>query len=420
MAGHICTITGKAVTLVLALIFLSLSAGASDYHYRGSLRLEPATGFLRASWEIDVLKADETKRIFYIRDSLNKPTIGGEDVIDSHIEKVSGFDDFWAINITLGPARNERVRRVEITYDGVLLPEPLPNKINGMSPEVVELSVDSFWFPMDASFSKLLTAQLEIEIEGAWQGVSTGNVATSDGRVSILNEDPRLDIAFVLARAPKLSESENLTIFDLRPEATGIEALISTAKACRFELNGLFGGNNPLPKSKLVITNRKESGYARENYIVLTDIGRYAPDRLTLFLCHEFAHYWARGADFAGVENWLNESLAEYAALLAVRKILGNRTRRAFIDTFKAQIEGQALPPIWQEGQSERGPYLVLYRKGPLALVAFERQYGTKKTTEIIRRFFSQVEKTTPAFLNIVHDVAGGKAEKTIRSLLAS
>ena len=401
---------------------LMLAAGASahDYHYQGKVRIDPASGYLKASWTIDVRSADALEITFYIRDSLNKPNISGADVAENTIEKVSGFDDFWAMSITLTENQNDGPRHIEVAYDGVLLPEPLPNKINSITPDVVELNVDSFWFPMDASFSKLLSAELEVEIAGNWQGISTGDVATKDGLVTITNNDPRLDIAFTLARAPKLIESENFTIFDLRAEATGIDALVNTANACTKELNGLFGNERPLPKSKLVITDRSESGYARENYIALTDIGGYTPEHLTLFLCHEFAHFWAKGADFSGVENWLNESLAEYAALVAVRGILGDAAYKDYLERFESQIADADLPPIWREGQTERGPYLVLYRKGPLALMAFERQYGKEQLIEIVRRFFNQPNKTTPALLDIVKAVSGAEAEKKLKELLAS
>lgn len=409
--------------LAAGLLFFAAGAAtaavAADYHYQGKLVIEPASGFLKANWTIEVRSAGTSNITFYICDSLNQPTINGKDVVGSTVEKVSGFDDFWALTVTLTPAQKNAARKIEIDYDGVLLPEPLPNKINSITPNVVELNVDSFWFPMDASFSKLLSAELEIEIDGNWQGISTGNVSVTGGRIKIENKDPRLDIAFTLARSPNLIENESLTIFDLRAEATGIDALIKTAEACTKELNGLFGDEQSLPKSKLVITDRNESGYARENYIALTDIGGYTPERLTLFLCHEFAHFWAKGADFAGVENWLNESFAEYAALITVRRILGDDAYNDYLERFETQLAGEELPPVWREGLTERGPYLVLYRKAPLTLVAFEKLYGEEQLIEIVRRFFNQPNKTTPALLAIVQTVSGVDAAKRLRELLA-
>ena len=409
----------KPLILLISFFGLSIAGTAADYHYQGKLKIEPVTGYVDASWLITVNNPDTAKRTFYLRDTLNKPTISGDAVTESAIEKVSGFADFWALHITLESPPAGKPLQFHIHYDGVLLPTPLPNKINSITPDVVELNVDSFWFPIDASFSKLLSADLTIDINGNWQGISTGQVTTTSDQVTIHNADPRLDIAFTLARNPRVTSTDNFTIFDLRPEAKGVDALTQQANACTQELNTLFGNQNRLPTGKLVVTERAESGYARENYIVLTDIGKSSPKALTLFLCHEFAHFWASGADFTGVENWLNEALAEYSALLAVRTIFDENAYDDFLQKFEKQIAGEPLPPIWQEGITARGPYLVLYRKGPLALAAFEKKYGHEQTTEIIRQFFNQSTKTTPALLDIVGDVSGEEAARYFKELLA-
>ena len=409
----------KPLVLLISFFGVSIAGAAADYHYQGTLKIEPATGYMDASWLITVNNPGTAKRTFYVRDTLNKPTISGSAVTESEIEKVAGFDDFWAMHVTLERPPTGKPQQFQISYSGVLLPEPLPNKINSITPDVVELNVDSFWFPMDASFSKLLSADLTIDIDGDWQGISTGQVTTTSGQIRVHNADPRLDIAFTLARNPKVISTDNFTIFDLRPEAIGIEALTQQANACTRELNALFGNQNKLPTGKLVVTERNESGYARENYIVLTDIGKSSPTALTLFLCHEFAHFWASGADFTGVENWLNEALAEYSALLAVRTIFGEEAYDEFLQKFEKQIAGETLPPIWQDGITARGPYLVLYRKGPLAIAAFEKRYGREQTAQIIRQFFNQQDKTTPTLLEIVGDVSGEEAAAYFRELLA-
>lgn len=410
----------KPLLILVGLLSLSSANLAADYHYKGELKIDTATSYIEAVWHIELLNPGEEKRTFYIRDTLKRPKVSSNDIIETNIEKVSGFADFWAIHVTMKKTVADRKQYIQIAYEGTLLPEPLPNKINSITPDVVELNVDSFWFPMDASFSKLLSADVTIAIEGKWQAISTGETKSNLNKVTISNKDPRLDIAFTLAREPKLIEGTRYTIFDLRKESMGIGALTETADECSSNLDQLFGNKRSLPVSKIVITDRKESGYARENYIVLTDIGKYSLGHLTLFLCHEFAHFWAKGANFSSEENWLNEALAEYAALVSVRRILGYDTYNSLLEQFKKQIEGKDLPAIWQEGATKRGPYLVLYRKGPLALVKFENQFGERHTIEIVRRFFNQPIKTTPALLEIVRDIAGKSAEKNLKDLLAS
>ncbi|WP_286829769.1 MULTISPECIES: hypothetical protein [Kordiimonas] len=394
------------------------TASDADYHYSGHVAIVPESGFLKASWVIDVRDPADDQITFFIRDTLGNVTVGGEDAASSSLGQVEGMEDFTAINVDLKPSGGA-ARQIEISYDGELISKPLPHNINTISSEIIELNVDSFWFPIDKRFSKVLSADVTIDVPGTWHGLSTGEVQTEEGKIRITNTDPRLDIAFTLAKAPRLTQAGGFDIFDLRATDAGIEALGNTAAACMTELNARFGQTQPLPVAKLVVTSRNAGGYARENYIVLTDIGDTPPDRLTQFICHEFGHYWARGAAFKTVENWLNEAFAEYTGFVGVRTILGEEAFKGQLERFANQIEGKDLPPIWTEGATERSPYLVNYRKAPLVLAEFEKQIGRDSFLRIVQRFFAQPVKTTPQLLTTVSEVAGPEASARFKEMLA-
>jgi hypothetical protein len=391
-----------------------------DYHYRGTVTIDPASGHLSANWTIDVLHDSTEPVTFYIRDTLGNITASGPSLRSSDVQKVSGFQDFWGITITLEEPSSAGPRQVQLAYDGILIPEPMGNRINTISEDVIELNVDSFWFPIDAAFSRMIATDLTVHVPGAWKGISTGTVTSDADGIKIRNTSPRIDIAFTLAEDPRVETTEHYEIFDLRPDGKGLQELKKTADACYTELNTSYGAHNPLQRGKFVITTRNESGYARTNYIVLTDIGDTTPERLTQFICHEFAHYWSQGADFGTVENWLNEAFAEYTALEAVRNILGEDAYSLQIGRFEKQIADQTLPPIWREGDTARGPYLVQYRKAPLLITRFAQDIGREKVLAIIRAFWRQHIRTTPKLLEIIETEAGLEARQTFTRYLAS
>ncbi|MFT5141271.1 MAG: hypothetical protein ACI9CB_002944, partial [Rhodothermales bacterium] len=181
----------------------------------------------------------ETSITFLLRDTLGDVDVTGADVADVSIEKQSGFGDFWAISITLKPATEKRT--LHMSYSGVLIPEPMENRINAIEPGRVELNVDSFWFPIDSRFTKLLTADLTVMVGDGWQGVTTGEATAIERGFRITNTDPRLDITFSLSKSFHITQANGFTIYDQREQHEGTDRLVSTATQCQSFLNNRFG-----------------------------------------------------------------------------------------------------------------------------------------------------------------------------------
>jgi len=412
----------------LMLLAFSMSASVSarpgqpDYHYAGDLQIDEQGGHIRADWQITVFDESETDITFFLRDSLDMPEVSGPGVEKVSTEKQSGSGDFWVIEVTLAESSGEEAQRqrlIRIAYAGVLLPEPMENRINAIESGRVELTVDSFWFPIDARFSKVLTADLAVHIGEGWQGVTTGDAIAIDDGFRILNTDPRMDIAFSLSKSFHITREEGFTIYDQRAQHSGTQQLVETASQCRHFLNSRFGDDDPLPVAKLLITERASSGYSRENYIAFTDISETKQAPLTRFVCHEFAHYWSQGAKFDTVDNWINESFAEYLGLMAVREYLGQAAYDEMLASFAQRIADLDLPRIWKQGDTERGPELVQYRKAPLVLARLENAMGQAEFIGFIRAFFSSTDKTTPALLKVLDAVAGPEKAALFESMLA-
>lgn len=400
---------GSALVGVIFLgLFAMQAAMAADYHYRGRVNIDPHDGLLDAEWEISLLSEVEGPITFLLRNTIDEVTVTGDRLVSATVGSEQGFENFTSVVMEL--ATYEPGQSVRMNYSAVLIPEPMDNRINAIEPGYIELNVDSFWFPIDSRFSKLLTAEVDLMVGEGWQGVSTGDVTPIQGGMHVVNKDPRLDIALALSKSFRITRLAGFTLYDQRESPAGTDALVTTATRCRQYLDERFGQSNPLPVGRFLITTRSESGYARENYIVFTDIADTSPAPLTRFVCHEFAHYWARGGKFDTVENWINESFAEYLGMMAVRAFHGEETYGEMLVSMRKQIEGKELPPIWVPGATERGPYLVNYRKGPLALAWLENQVGEKYFLAFVQKLFALDEKTTPLLLDTLEMVAGQEA----------
>lgn len=411
----------RILILCVPVLFAGLAATGADldYHYEGRLALKPAEGFLKATWQISVKNHSDEKIRFLVRDTVENIRVWGEDVAGFSIGEDQKIPGLTAIEVHLKPVpAGGRARAVHLDYSGVLLPEPLDNNINSVTANAVELGVDSFWFPIDARFSKMLTAELDILLPKGWQGVSSGTVRPTERGLTISNQTPMIDIAFTLAPQFVKKTYPGFTIYDLRQDTTGQDRLADAAAKCMAFLNQHFGAEDPLPPGRFVITTRKESGYARKNYIVFTDIKESTEEHLIRFVAHELAHYWSSAGKFDTVENWLNESFAEYAGLMAVRRYLGESVFRETLAMFKGQVTKE-LPPIWTPETTQRGPYLVLYRKGPLALAELEDMIGEETFLAWFKTYMTTRKGTTPALLDDLEALAGKEVRDRFTAILA-
>jgi aminopeptidase N len=181
--------------------------------------------------------------------------------------------------------------------------------------------------------------------------------------------------------------------------------VLQTAAACAAYLDERYGAREKLPHVKIVLAPRNGPGYARTNYIVITDVAKLPPDALSRFLCHELAHFWSSGAIASGPENWLNEAFAEFVALRYVRSVHGQEAFDRIMNQFRTISEKQ--PAVWTPTGTARPSGMVAYRKAPYLLHRLEERLGTEVMDRILARRMSERVTTTRTLLTLVAEVAG-------------
>jgi len=403
----------KTTFVTAAAVMAGSAAIAQDasFHYDGQMQIRPDTGELALDWVISVHETDlETVR-FGLNAALGDAAINGPHVLSVSHERVEGFAGVMQIyTVTLEPG--EDVRDLSIRYAGPLFPEAPDNPINTLDPHKVELTVDSFCMPFDMRFSSLITADLEIEIEGDWQGVTMQSITRTEDGFRIDQDTPALDLAFTLMSRFTREAGEGYQIYDTREAAAEADLgpLVGALEFCTDYLNTLAGPAGPLPQASVTVNDRSEGGYSRRTLIALTDIAQSSPESLTQFICHELAHYWSYGNAMT-VENWLNESFADQIANTAMRARYGDAAYREYMQGYADRIAaGDPLPPVWTPQSTGRPAYLVAYRKGPLALAALEDEIGRDVFARFLRQLMIEQVSTTSRMLDVLEAVAGREA----------
>lgn len=305
--------------------------------------------------------------------------------------------------------------RVEFSYAGS--PEFPDNDINGISGERIELNLDSQWHPIFASFDQQMRGTLHLELPPQWEVVASGSTSFENGRHVIRNTVLQPDVAFAAAPSFERLRSENFTVYFRQATPHAAAAVLETGERCARHLNERFGARDPLPRGRLALADRKGPGYARKNYIVLSQVNPDDSVGLHYFLCHELAHYWTPSPGSFSPDHWMSEAFAEYVAARSVRERFG---QEAF-DRRAARWEemGRAHGPVWTPEITERPTFNLMYRRAPHLLYLLEQRIGTERFDRFVERYMTENVRATPELLERLVAVAGPEAARWFREELA-
>jgi hypothetical protein len=138
-------------------------------------------------------------------------------------------------------------------------------------------------------------------------------------------------------------------------------------------------------------------GYTRGNLIVL---GGFCGDitRAIRLIAHEIAHVWCTGADVCSWEDWLNETFAEWSALLFIFDNLGISEFEKIINSHRKDN----LPPIKTVDGSR--PANGVHDRGTILLYELYLLHGKDLIVELLQTFSKLKNKTTADFLSALRN----------------
>jgi hypothetical protein len=378
--------------------------GAPVYH--GVVDIDPANATLKADWRIAFVPDMSNTRdvVLLLNRGLRVTTLSGAGV-ESFAQKDTAGDN--RVTVTLKPTLGAgSATEIRMSYAGT--PVFGEDGINRIKPEWIELGLDATWHPVFATYDQRITGSVDVRSPIGWDLVASGNIEQGSAGARFTNTLPLIDLAFVAAPAINASGSGVATLFHVNADSTTIRRVLDTTTACASYLNEQYGAREKLPHIKLVMAPRAGPGYARTNYIVITDVAKLPADALSRFLCHELAHFWSIGAVSSGPENWLNEAFAEYVSLRYVRAQYGDSAYNQIITQLRTVSEKQ--PRVWARDATTRPGGVVAYRKAPYLLHRLEERIGRATMDRILARRMIDRVTTTSALLQIIAEVAGADA----------
>jgi ABC-2 type transport system permease protein len=136
-------------------------------------------------------------------------------------------------------------------------------------------------------------------------------------------------------------------------------------------------------------------------------------DHVTHITAHELAHqYWAQqiaAADMEG-DSVLSETLAQYSAMMVVRKLRGEDQVRRYLqfelDEY-LDYRSEDDPPLAREtGQSH-----VMYRKGSLAMYLLQERLGEDAVNRALRNLLARYKFQGPPYARSLDLIAALRAE---------
>lgn len=157
-------------------------------------------------------------------------------------------------------------------------------------------------------------------------------------------------------------------------------------------------GKNKLEKTTIVYLPENEKwlgdGYKRVNLVVSTGRPSNIEDQIAL-IAHELGHAYGNGADCNSFEDWINETNAEWSALLFLEKNYPNLFEKR-IESHKKRTNGQALNLKADEENRPKNVHSV----GTMIYYDIYQKYGLEEIKDLLIICDNLKEKNTQNFLN--------------------
>lgn len=287
-------------------------------------------------------------------------------------------------------------------YEGRLQNEKLTMGHATISPVWTELPLEAMWVPSLFPF-KNQTFIAEIELPEDYTLVSPGNVYFKNGRWKIKSSLPLPDVVIIASnqmktKVSRITDNKTINVHYVNAEEATVDFILNESKAIfehykdflplEYVENEIFVTISPI--TDIIVQN-----YARNNLIA---IGKdYLPGRdLYQLLAHESAHFWwSNAADINTIDNFLNESFAQFFAMYMVGKKYGNKELEDMLARTREAVK--ELPPLDKLKQSDMRTFT--YGKGPVLLFDLWKKMGDQDFKRFLKTLIEKRIQTFNQFL---------------------
>lgn len=343
--------------------------------------------------------------------------------VTRHVDRLGEFQfALTAVPVEVafdGDLEPGRSLTVSVRYEGAIVGDPWGT--NGVTEGWVELGMYAAWFPLKPD-EKAFTSSVRVTLDSTYTVAGAGKVPTGvpteDGRVWTLEQSrPSDDIVVIAGRGLRRQRvgagAAAVTLYASRLGPAEIERIVSDATDIVDSETEWFGDPGPIPLTVVLADRDRGGGYARPGLVVLTyDGAADAYAKFTKGLAHEISHLWWSGAPTTSWEDWLNESFAEYSALLWIRRRMGEDVFADYVARYEEQCEN--LPPIRNLARNDEAAYAALYRKGLMVLFRLEETMGREDFRLFLKAVHANQVRSTEALLELLRRRASPDAARVL------
>jgi hypothetical protein len=290
---------------------------------------------------------------------------------------------------------------------------------NVVGPEWTEIGLYLPWFPSNPNLGPF-TFDVTVACDPAFEITSYGRPRQQGDHRRFTMDQPTNDI--VLTFSPSMDQRDypagefTVHLNSLSLSSDTADTIGGDLAAILRTFQAWFG---PGPGGDVTVTQsprEKGGGYTRRGLVMLAglDDEDYPKRReaYVRYLAHELAHLWWWRADSRTWHDWLNESFAEYSALLMVRESFGPAAFEKRLADKRKTID--QAPPIqgFNPGDCDTDEKLdtihnLFYNKGPLLLHRLSQKIGPDAFLSLCRKMSKQAVSETAAFLTLLESHSG-------------
>ncbi|MHA1199100.1 MAG: M1 family aminopeptidase [Candidatus Heimdallarchaeaceae archaeon] len=279
----------------------------------------------------------------------------------------------------------------------------------------VELGLYAIYYPI-LNFDDKISFSLILQASEEWDWiVNASKLADCDCDIWV-TEEKRIDIYLIgIPKEQAIKGDESLRFRGSKRHFDGFQELSKDLSDFE-ELLIAWLGKPPTEEFFLVLAPRDSGGIiSRQGLISMQDsiqpeVIKKNKEILLMAWVHEMSHFWFNSTSVSSYDNWIDEGLCDYSALLLAKQKFG---KKFYVDRIEAirttLLKEESLPAIKEIARIHPKADLLFYKYGSLIFHELMTKIGEELFRKSIRNFAQKsIEKdniTTQDLIKSFNDI---------------
>ncbi|MBL4642234.1 MAG: hypothetical protein JKY44_01445 [Flavobacteriaceae bacterium] len=396
----------KQIKIIVALCFAfsaAISTAQNVKRYDGNIHIDAKTHVLTADFTItfNTLPEGKQMKLFLHESTSDLQLKSGSSVIKHTITNEEFIEKDHAINFDKANIKN---LKLNIKYSLNL--DSLSNNGFRFNENWIELNLYTAWYPFNTSYGRF-PYTVTTKISQEYQLFGSGEVVNRKKTWIIEQQIPSIDISQVFYKGLREEVIGKIKLYHYNINSENVETIKRNTRSHFNLLNSWLGKSNSNDLVLGVSNLKHTTSYARKNFISLSVSSKYS-EFYDKILAHELGHLWWNKASVTNWEEWLNESFAEYSAIILQRHLFGEENFEKNISRLKKSASKLASPYQLKKGVKNYQSSVTY--KGAYFLYELENKIGRAPMFSLMTAIHKAKIKSTEKLLKLIEEKQGKEA----------